>query len=318
MGKNAINRILDVFYRAFKGEELSIKDLSIRYDVSSKTISRDIANIRNYLADNRDVFGDSEFSYNYHSKTYSLVLENFLVSKELMTIVKVLIGSRALSKLELVDMISKLKGLTSTGDHDLLGLLIQNEMHHYKDIHHDCESLINVVWQLIKIIDKKKEITITYYKQDRSLVDRKLKPIAILFSEYYFYLLAYKDSNIDSPQYFRIDRIINVIEHHATFHIEKRFDEGELRQGIQYMYPGIYRKIKFEFSGPSVQAILDKIPTAKIVERKEAISIIEAYVYGRGINMLLLSQGRWVKVIEPTEFVEEMKQEIIALAKQYE
>ena len=38
--------------------------------------------------------------------------------------------------------------------------------------------------------------------------------------------------------------------------------------------------------------------------------LIEAEVYGNGIKMFLLSQGSWVKVIAPDEFVKEMKDEI--------
>lgn len=320
MGNNGQkkNRVLDIFYRAFKGEDLSVIQLAHEYEVSTKSISRDINEIKNFLADNRDVVGQTEFVYSHQSKTYSLMFDNFLVSKELMTIVKILVGSRALSKIELLEMISKLKSLTSWQDRQLLEKIIQNEMYHYREVHHDCKSIIDYLWQLIRIIDKKVEITITYYKQDRSEVERRLKPIAILFSEYYFYLLAYKEGNDDSPQYFRIDRIVNIVEHRKTFHLEKIFDEGELKQEIQYMYPGVYRNIKFEFTGPSVQAVLDKIPTAKIIKKDGNKYTIEAQVYGRGINMFLLSQGSWVKVLEPYEFVEEMKEEIKKLYKLYQ
>lgn len=84
------------------------------------------------------------------------------------------------------------------------------------------------------------------------------------------------------------------------------------------MWPGKLRTIRFEFSGPSVQAVLDKLPTAKIIERLGGNRfLIEAEVYGDGIKMWLLSQGTWVKVISPTEFVDEIKMEVEAIAKYY-
>ena len=87
------------------------------------------------------------------------------------------------------------------------------------------------------------------------------------------------------------------------------------------MWPGPLRNIKFEFSGPSVQAILDRIPTAKITgKRKEhgvTIYTIEAETYGDGIRMFLLSQGAWVKVLEPADLVEMMKNEIEKLQSLY-
>ena len=99
------NRVLDIFYRAFKGEELSVSNLASEYEVSTKSITRDINEIKNFLADNRDVVGNSELLYSYQSKTYSLKFNHFLVSKELVAIVKILVGCRALSKEELLEII---------------------------------------------------------------------------------------------------------------------------------------------------------------------------------------------------------------------
>ena len=83
------------------------------------------------------------------------------------------------------------------------------------------------------------------------------------------------------------------------------------------MWPGKLRKIRFEFSGPSVQAVLDKLPTAKIIDRSDGKYLIEAEVYGDGIKMWLLSQGACVRVVSPDEFKEEMKTEIKKLSELY-
>lgn len=48
----------------------------------------------------------------------------------------------------------------------------------------------------------------------------------------------------------------------------QNFDEGLLRKRSQFMWPGPLRRIRFQFTGPSVQAILDRIPTARVVEKK--------------------------------------------------
>ena len=84
------------------------------------------------------------------------------------------------------------------------------------------------------------------------------------------------------------------------------------------MWPGELRTIRFEFTGPSVQAVLDKLPTAKIIERNGKKYLIEAEVYGNGIKMWLLSQGAWVKVVAPKAFVEEIKNEIDRMQLHYE
>ena len=45
--------------------------------------------------------------------------------------------------------------------------------------------------------------------------------------------------------------------------------------------------------------------------------MIEAEVYGDGIRMWLLSQGSYVRVTAPTEFVLEMKTELEKMTEKY-
>ena len=83
------------------------------------------------------------------------------------------------------------------------------------------------------------------------------------------------------------------------------------------MWPGELQTIRFEFTGPSVQAVLDKLPTARILERNSGKYLIEAEVYGDGIKMWLMSQGSWVKVVAPDEFVTEFRAELANTLAQY-
>ena len=62
------------------------------------------------------------------------------------------------------------------------------------------------------------------------------------------------------------------------------------------MYSGELKKVVFEFSGPSLEAILDKIPTAEVIEEKDNSYIISAELYGDGIFMWLKTQGKYVKI----------------------
>lgn len=176
--------------------------------------------------------------------------------------------------------------------------------------------------KLADCIENRSVISISYYRMDRTLVKRKIKPVSILFCEYYFYLIAYmcETDTPDMPIYYRVDRITGITVHRDTYRLtgQQNVDEGLLRKKSQFMWPGPSRRICFEFTGPSVQAVLDRIPTAKVVEQKNGKSIIEAEVFGSGIKMFLLSQGAWVKVLAPDEFVREMKSEIKKLSSLYE
>ena len=149
----------------------------------------------------------------------------------------------------------------------------------------------------------------------------RLRPASVMFTDYYFYLIAFlTEGKTEKPYYFRIDRIRQITVHRKKFATEDTpaFDEGLLRQRSLFMFPGKLQTIRFEFTGPSVQAVLDKLPTAKIIERDGKKYLIEAEVYGNGIKMWLLSQGTWVKVISPVELVDEIKLELDTMLSLYQ
>ena len=314
------DRTLAIFFRGLRGEKLSTAKLAEEYEVSVKSISRSMAEIRGFLAENRELVGHAELQYSRSDKSYILQMDDFLTDKELLAVVKILIGSRAFSKTELLTVITKMKQFISAKDRQLLDSLIAKEKYHYCEVKSDCDSVVDNLWKLANCIRERQEITVTYNKMSRERVTHRLRPVSIMFSEYYFYLIAYKaDDEEYKPVYFRVDRITDIIEHRTRFELDRKydFDEGELRKKILLMFPGKLRKIKFEFGGPSLQAILDKLPTAVVLDIKGRTALIEAEVYGTGIMMFLLSQGSWVKVLEPTEFVEEFRAELARMCGRY-
>ena len=307
-------RVLEIFFRGLRGEDLSVQALANEYDVSTKSITRSINELKDFLSDQRELVGNTNLQYSYSDKCYRLYMDDFLSSKELFAVAEVLIGARAFSRDELLILVDKLKSFTTRDDKSKLTVLIRKELYHYPEVKHDCESVQDRLWQIINCITEKKEITVEYYRMDRKWITRRIYPVSVMFSDYYFYLIAFCiDGMTDEPRYFRIDRIKEITVHRKKTPAVTMpdFDEGLLRKRSLFMWPGKLRTIRFEFSGPSVQAVLDKLPTAKIIERLSGGKyLIEAEVYGDGIKMWLLSQGSWVKVVSPDGFVDEMRDEI--------
>ena len=313
-------RLLEIFFRGLRGENLSVQRLADEYEVSSKSISRNLNDLKAFLANHRELVGNTELQYDHQSKCYRLHMDEFLSNKELFALVEVMIGARAFSKMELLTLTEKLKRFTTTEDRAKLNELIRKELYHYSEVKHDCESVQDTLWQLVNCIKDKREISIEYYRMDRTCVTHRLRPASVMFTDYYFYLIAFKtDIKPEKPIYFRVDRIKHITEHRKTFTTDEApsFDEGLLRQRSLFMWPGELRTIRFEFTGPSVQAVLDKLPTAKIIERSNGKYLIEAEVYGDGIKMWLLSQGSWVKVVDPPDFSREVQDEIMKMATLY-
>lgn len=307
------DRVLEIFFRGLRGEDLSVQRMADEYEVSTKSITRSINDLKNFLADHRDLVGNTELQYSHQDKCYRLYMDEFLSSKELFALVEVMIGARAFSKEELLELTAKLKRFTTPEDRQKLNELVRKELYHYPEVKHDCDSVQDSLWQLVNCIADRQEISIDYYRMDRKWVTHRLRPASVMFTDYYFYLIAFlAEGNTEKPYYFRVDRIRQITVHRKKFTTEDTpaFDEGLLRQRSLFMWPGKLQTIRFEFNGPSVQAVLDKLPTARIIERDGKKYLIEAEVYGNGIKMWLLSQGAWVKVLAPADFVSEIKEEI--------
>lgn len=66
------------------------------------------------------------------------------------------------------------------------------------------------------------------------------------------------------------------------------------------------------------EPILDRLPTARVVEQYNNECTIEAEVYGKECIMWILSQADKVEVIQPKELRDEMKNTIQKMIKRYE
>ena len=166
-------RVLEIFFRALRGEDISVQKLADEYAVSTKSISRSIADLKAFLADNRELVGNTEFEYSHNDKCYRLYMDEFLSSKELFALVEVMIGARAFSSNELLTLVDKLKRFTTGEDKQKLAELIRKELYHYPEVKHDCESVQDRLWQIINCITDKKEISIDCQGEGTRIIDVK-------------------------------------------------------------------------------------------------------------------------------------------------
>ena len=197
-------RLLELFFRAIRGESLSISGIAAEYGVSTKSVTRTMNELKIFLAEHRELVGNAELVYSYGDRCYRLEMDEFLTNKELFALVEVLIGARAFSKEELLKLTGKLKRFSTRRDREKLISLIGKEIIGYPEVRHDCESVTDRLWQIVDCIYEKREISIDYYKMDRSFVTHRLRPASVMFTDYYFYLIAFKiDGDPEKPRYYR-------------------------------------------------------------------------------------------------------------------
>lgn len=187
--------------------------------------------------------------------------------------------------------------------------LLANEKHLYIEPHHG-KRLLNGLWELGDAIQRHLVTEITYEKlKGGEAIQRVIEPVGLMFSEYYFYLVAFI-RNIDRkaefenpddlfPTIYRVDRIqsFHVTDEHFQVPYLERFQEGEFRKRVQFMYGGKLQKIRFKYTGPSIEAVLDRLPTAEIEQETADGWIVKAEVFGKGIDMWLRSQGEYITLL---------------------
>ena len=313
--KIAKDRLLAMYAQLAEGKPLYKAREAVKYNCSLRSIQRDIEDLRSFFADRSETTGVvQELIYDRKLNAYRLVppLRNLLTNEETFAVLKVLLESRSLTKAELFPILEKLISCCVPPDNRRqVTDLIANEKYHYVEPRHKKE-ILEKMWNLSAAIRAHKEIKITYMRQSGDDVSRVLKPVGIMFSEFYFYLVGFIDKenqlekikfeveNDPFPTIYRIDRIKEyaVTDRHFNVPYQNRFEEGEFRKRVQFMYGGKLQKIKFWYKGPSVEAVLDRLPTAKIEQQNENDYLISAEVFGKGINMWLRSQGDMVEMVE--------------------
>ena len=292
-------RLLSMFERLNKNEELNKQKLADEYGVSLKTVQRDIDDLRAYIAETHFDEFDTAIKYSKARDSYYLVrLEReWLTNKEALAVCKILLESRAFNRDELTELLQKLIMQISPQDRAVAEQIIKSELFNYIPLQHG-KDLLDVIWQLSDFIVNQKVIEFRYIRQDGKRSKRTVKPVSILFNEFYFYLITY-GFEVDYPIIFRIDRMEKIKETGEKFEIPYRnkFSDGEFRKRVLYMYGGKLKRVKFEYSGV-LEAMLDKVPTAKVLSEENGVYTMTAEAFGKGLDMWLSSQGDKVKIID--------------------
>ena len=299
-------RLLQIYSKLVSGEILKKKELAQHFHVTERSIQRDIEALRCFFAEEgflQDVVYDKK-ARGYRMENPALrTLEN----SEILAVCKILLESRSMRRDEMFPILDKLIACcVPERNRKAVQELLANEKHHYIEPHHQ-QTVLNGMWELGQAIQNQQMVEIEYERmKEPRLVKRKVKPVGIMFSEYYFYLTAFLEDkegfeNPDDifPTIYRIDRIrsFRVTEEHFAVPYKDRFQEGEFRKRVQFMYGGKLERIKFKYTGPSIEAVLDRLPTAEIVEQTEDGWTVTAEVFGKGIDMWLRSQGAWIKIL---------------------
>ena len=327
-------RMLDIYVRLCEGRSINKSEEAEKFGVDARSIQRDIDDIRSFLDECRAERASENRLIEYDRSQKGFVMTgaegSMMSNSEILAVSKIPLGSRAFTREEIDNILKKMiDGCVPANNMKLVKELVSNEQFHYVELHHKT-CVQERLWGIGTDIKEHNLIRIEYSKAERpdETVMRVIEPMAILFSEYYFYLNAFiveadargnYTHKYDYPTTFRIDRIKTYQEIGRKFQVSyaDRFEEGEFRKRIQFMYAGQLMQIQLKYYGENPEPILDRLPTAKILEEKEHEYVISAEVYGKGIIMWLLSQGSKVEVIRPESLRQDMKKALEEIMELY-
>lgn len=299
-------RLLDMFALLNEGRVLNKTELARQYNVSPRSIQRDIESLRNYYAERhlkQEVVYDKTLG-GFHLRNRSQMLSN----SEVLAVCKILLESRSLIEDEMKPMLDRLvESCVPEHNKTLVKELLGNEKRHYIEPHHG-KPILDKLWDIGRAVNEKRVMEIQYERlKEPKLQTRVIEPVGIMFSEYYFYLTAFL-RNVDRqtefenpddlfPTIYRIDRIsaFRVLDEHFDVPYRNRFEEGEFRKRVQFMFGGKLQRIRFRYTGPSIEAVLDRLPSAKATLAPDGGWNVEAEVFGKGVEMWLRGQGNYVQ-----------------------
>ena len=304
------DRVLRIYFKLVQGEAFTKKELAQEFHVTERSIQRDLGALRCFL---NELDAGQEIVYDKVSCGYRIqdVAPQALSNSEILAVCKILLESRSMRKDEMLPVLDKLiSRCVPEQNKKAVRELIANEKYHYLEPHHN-KQILSGLWEIGQAVQRHQVMEIKYERlKEPKVVTRRVQPVGIMFSEYYFYLTAFLEdkASFDNPDdlfptIYRIDRICSfkVLDEHFRVPYRDRFEEGEFRKRVQFMYGGKLERIRFRYNGPSLEAVLDRLPTADVVKADGDGWSIEAEVFGKGIEMWLNSQGSWISDISIVE-----------------
>ncbi|NBK79721.1 WYL domain-containing transcriptional regulator [bacterium D16-76] len=305
---NKGDRLLQIYSRLVSGQVLNKEELARQFGVSQRSIQRDMESLRNFLAEQHL---NQELVYSRTQGGFYLQnrISQLLTNSEVLAVCKILLESRSLRRDEMLPMLDKLvENCVPEKNKALVKDLLSNEKYHYIEPHHG-QSVLDKLWEIGQAVRDNRVMEIRYERmKEPKQQTRTIEPVGIMFSEYYFYLVAFlrdvdrkkefENADDRSPTIYRIDRIraYKVLDEKFFVPYSDRFEEGEFRKRVQFMYGGKLERVRFKYTGPSIEAVLDRLPTAQATQLPDGGWDVKAEVFGStGIEMWLRSQGEYVQ-----------------------
>ncbi len=255
---------------------------------------------------------------------YFLAYRDFDVA-ELKVLVDAVQASRFITTKKSKELIGKIT--TLAGEHEAKNL--KREVYVMNRIKSENEAIYYNVDEIHNAIENNKQITFKYleYSVNKETVPKrngkayKVSPLALAWNEEKYYLIAY-DEEASLIKNYRVDKIKDVVvtdEPRIILEKDKYFDVAEYCNRAFGMYCGDDETITVQFPNRLIGVVIDRFGKEINIYNLEADSFetrlnvsVSPQLFG-----WLTGLGTEVKIVKPERVVEQYKQYIQDIMKQY-
>ncbi len=294
------NRLFEIVYILMQKKKVTAKELADRFEVSTRTIYRDIerlsrANIPVYMAKGKE--GGIGLLDEY-------VLNKTILSEEEQN--QILFALQGMKKV---------RGKDEKDILEKLSIVFNKEINDWIRIDFSNWSKGNGQenrFELVKsAILKEKIIEFTYYNSNGEVSKRKVEPLQIWFKDKSWYLIAYCKMKQDY-RIFKIARIkeIKILEEHFERELPKEKKEEK------HNFKNIL--LELEISKEMTYRVYDEFENSEISKKEDGNFIVKVeYPENEWVYGYILSFGEHIKVLSPNSAKSIIKDKLEKTLKNY-
>lgn len=305
-----IDRLLAIVMLLLHNKKISAQDLAEYFEVSVRTIQRDIDTIS---AAGIPVFASKGKNGGYSILENYKIDKNFLTEEEINSLVTVLKGfTKSYDNVKIKNIIEKVNGLIpEENNHKVNSNNLIVDMSHWGN-NEVIKSKINLT---NKALDKNKILSFDYTSMSSTFTDRKVEPMSLVLKTSSWYLYAYCRYREDF-RLFKLSRMKNLEI------IDENFITREVPDNLPW--EGSWKserdkqKFIFKFSPKVIGKLGDYFDTEDIEISEDGSAVItvkypeDEWVYG-----MILSFGNDIEVLEPEHVKSIIKTKAEEIIKKY-
>lgn len=294
-----LDRLLGITMELMTKKRVTAKELASRFEVSVRTIYRDIDWINQSgipVVSFSGADGGFELMSGYFLTKQHFSIDDFSIIYNLLKSVESTVSGPKFTNL--INKLGSLQPALLNGERQdkiIFGISAS-------------EKEKEMVIPLMEAVDKSKRISLTYTNAGNQVSERKIEPLNLLWERGAWYLDGYCLSKKDK-RYFRVSRIANLEVLEEPF-----IPKVEHKRPVQEQKQGTNTHLRFDLTAQT--RVFEQFPE-EFIHHRDFIDV-QTIFYSRDYAIsVILSYGAKVKIISPDDLKDDLSQTINDIQKPY-